>query len=113
MGYRLDSSCDLVLKIHKSWASLTPHSHKLYMTEFSEEYLAAVPRSARPAVDWLGPCSRPPGVVKRPQRSLAFSIANRFCMALLYGRAGRLTALFGVFRPGQAGAAHESGRTSC
>jgi Mg2+ and Co2+ transporter CorA len=27
---------------------------------------------------------------------------NQFCMGLLYGRAGRLTGLFGGFRPGQA-----------
>ena len=30
---------------------------------------------------------------------LAFSTVNRFCMALLYGRAGRLTAKNGGFRP--------------
>ena len=46
-------------------------------------------------------CRRRPGAVKRPQRSLAFSYENQFCMGLLYGRARRLTALFGVFRPGQ------------
>ena len=50
-------------------------------------------------------CPRPPGVVKRPQHSLAFSIESRFSMALLNGRAGRLTALFGGFRPGQVGRA--------
>jgi hypothetical protein len=33
----------------------------------------------------------------------AFSIGNRFCMALLYGRAGRLTAENGGFRPRRAG----------
>jgi hypothetical protein len=48
-------------------------------------------------------CPRPPGAVKRPKRSLAFSYGNPFCMGLLYGRAGRLTALFGGFRPGQWG----------
>jgi hypothetical protein len=31
----------------------------------------------------------------------AFSIVNRFCMARLHGRAGRLTAQNGGFRPGQ------------
>jgi hypothetical protein len=30
-----------------------------------------------------------------------FFYANPFCKGLLYGRAGRLTALFGGFRPGQ------------
>jgi hypothetical protein len=34
---------------------------------------------------------------------LAFPYVNRFCMALLYGRAGRLTAKTGGFRPGQCG----------
>ena len=34
---------------------------------------------------------RPPGAVQRPQRSLAFSNENPFCMGLLYGRTGRLT----------------------
>jgi hypothetical protein len=42
-------------------------------------------------------CPRPPGAVKRPQRSLVFPIEIQFCMALLYGRAGRLTSLLGVF----------------
>jgi hypothetical protein len=32
---------------------------------------------------------------------LAFSYANRFFMVLLYGRAARLTAKNGGFRPGQ------------
>jgi hypothetical protein len=32
---------------------------------------------------------------------LAFYYVNRFCMGLLYGRAGRLTAHFGGLRPGQ------------
>ena len=39
----------------------------------------------------------PPGAVKR----FAFSIVNWVCMALLYRRAGRLTAQNGGFRPGQ------------
>ena len=30
----------------------------------------------------------PPGAATRPSRSLAIPIANQFCMALLYGRAG-------------------------
>jgi hypothetical protein len=47
--------------------------------------------------------ARPPGAVERPWRSLAFSYVNRFSRGLLYGRAGRLTALFGGFRPGQGG----------
>jgi hypothetical protein len=33
---------------------------------------------------------------------LAFFIVNLFCMALLYGRASRLTAKNGGLRPGQA-----------
>ena len=32
---------------------------------------------------------------------MAFPTVNRFCMALLYGRAGRLTAQNGGFRRGQ------------
>ena len=40
----------------------------------------------------------PPGAVKRPS---AFPIANRVCMGLLFGRAGRLTYKNGGFRPGQ------------
>jgi hypothetical protein len=35
--------------------------------------------------------------------SLVFSIVNFFCMALLYGRAGRSTAQNGDFRPRWAG----------
>jgi hypothetical protein len=46
-------------------------------------------------------CPRPPGAVKRPWRSSAFCCENTFCMGLLYGRAGCLTALFGGSRPGQ------------
>ena len=34
-------------------------------------------------------------VAKRPWHSLAFPYESTFCMGLLYGRAGRLTALFG------------------
>jgi hypothetical protein len=33
---------------------------------------------------------------------LAFSYENPFCVGLLYGRAGRLTAENGGFRPGQS-----------
>jgi hypothetical protein len=47
------------------------------------------------------PCPRPPGAVKRPSRSLAFSCENPFCIGLLYGRAGRLTAKNGGFPAGQ------------
>jgi hypothetical protein len=46
-------------------------------------------------------CPRPPGAVKRPQRSSAFFIENLLCTALSYERARRLAALFGGFRPGQ------------
>jgi phosphoenolpyruvate carboxylase len=42
-----------------------------------------------------------PGRFKRPWRSAALPYANRFWTGLLYGRAGRLTVLFGGFRPGQ------------
>jgi hypothetical protein len=45
---------------------------------------------------------RPPGAVKRPWRSLVFSYENSFYMGLLRGRAGRLTAQNGGFRPGQS-----------
>ena len=33
--------------------------------------------------------------------AFAFPIGNRFCVALLYGRAGRVTAQTGGLRPGQ------------
>ena len=46
-----------------------------------------------------------PGAVRRP---LAFPVANRFCVARLCGRAGRLAALFGGFRPGQIAARAKS-----
>ena len=39
--------------------------------------------------------------VRARPRALAFPVVNRFCMALLCGRAGRITANNGVFRPGQ------------
>jgi hypothetical protein len=42
--------------------------------------------------------SGPAGAFKRP---LAFFYVNRFCMGLLHGRAGRLTAENGGFRSGQ------------
>jgi hypothetical protein len=35
------------------------------------------------------------------EATLAFSVGNRFCTALLYGRTGRLTAQNGGVRPGQ------------
>ena len=54
-------------------------------------------------------CPRPPGAVKRPQRSAVFFYENPFCMGLSYGRAGRLTALFGGFRPGQSGRTRSAG----
>ena len=41
----------------------------------------------------------PPGALKLP---LAFFTVNRFCRAVLYGRAGCVTSLFGGFRPGSA-----------
>ena len=47
------------------------------------------------ALDFFSDCPGHPGA------SLAFSIGNLFCMALLYGHALRLTAENGGFRPGQ------------
>ena len=44
------------------------------------------------------------------QAPLAFSYVHRFSMALLYGRAGRLTAKNGGFRPGQYLEAERGGR---
>ena len=44
-----------------------------------------------------GTLSGPSGAVKRPQR---FPYVNRVTMVLLDGRAGRLTAKNGGFRPG-------------
>jgi hypothetical protein len=43
---------------------------------------------------------------------LSFSTVNRFCMALVYGRARRLTAQPGVFRPGQCPRAPSSRSSS-
>ena len=45
---------------------------------------------------------QPSGPAWGLQAVLAFSIVDRFCMALLYGRAGRLTTQNGGFRPGQS-----------
>ena len=47
-------------------------------------------------------CDIEPTVRARPGRltTLAFPRADRFCVARLYGRAGRLTAESGGFRPG-------------
>jgi hypothetical protein len=47
------------------------------------------------STELIGP--GPPGAVKRPQRF--FLTVNRFCMVFLYGRAERLTAQNGGFRP--------------
>jgi hypothetical protein len=54
----------------------------------------------------LRPMARPdPAPAEDPAEGLERSgpaiAAYRFCMALLYGRAGRLTAENGGFRPGQ------------
>ena len=46
-------------------------------------------------------CSTRPSPPGRLSGLPAFPILNRFCMALLYGRARRLTAQNGCFRPGQ------------
>jgi hypothetical protein len=57
--------------------------------------------SSRADAATLGHPPRPrPGAVDAP---LAFSYVNRFCMGLVYGRAGRLTAKNGGFRPRRAG----------
>jgi hypothetical protein len=42
-------------------------------------------------------------------RPFASPTVNQFCVALLYGHAGRLTARNGDFRPGQAGKVDTSG----
>jgi hypothetical protein len=52
----------------------------------------------------MGSPGSPPVVRARPGQlsaltPLAFPTVNRFCTALLYGRAGRLTAPNGGFRP--------------
>jgi hypothetical protein len=49
----------------------------------------------------------PGGAVKR---TLAFPTANRFCMARLYGRAGRLTVQNDGFWPWQGPKAESPGR---
>ena len=76
-------------------------------------YLYSVPLLLR------RPCARPPGRCLLGQRAdrpdlphhlsvgplalpLAFSTANRVCAAVFYGRAGRLAAPNGDFRPGQS-----------
>ena len=43
-----------------------------------------------------------PGPLTPGYAPSAFPAADRFCMAVLYGRAGRLTAGNGGFRPGQS-----------
>ena len=62
---------------------------------FEEEWAAAVAPLPR-----LGPA--PPGGGYTP---VAFPTVNRFCMALLYGRAGCLTSQNGGFRPGSSATA--------
>ena len=52
---------------------------------------------------FFGELSGPPWGVSS---DLGTSIVNRFCMVLLYGRVGRVTAKNGGFRRGQAGARH-------
>jgi hypothetical protein len=50
----------------------------------------------------FGLCPRPPGAVKHPWRHReTFPYVTRFSMVFLYGRARRLTAKNGGFRPGQ------------
>jgi hypothetical protein len=60
----------------------------------------AFPYNFADAEHFLDNCPRPPGAVRRPSHSLAFSIENRFFMALLYACAGHSIAFFGGFRPG-------------
>ena len=43
------------------------------------------------------------GLARGVSAALAFSIVNRFCVAVLYGRARRLTSQNGSFRPRQWG----------
>jgi hypothetical protein len=50
---------------------------------------------------WTHRRSRRPGPRRGGYAALALSIGNLFCMVLLYGRAGRLTAQNGGFWPGQ------------
>ena len=49
-----------------------------------------------------GATVRPARGVEAALASLAFATVNRFRMALLYGRARRLTVKHGGFRPGQS-----------
>jgi hypothetical protein len=84
---------------------------KLYDTAVGDSRQAELPASTLASGDGgvleveaaLHHCPGPPGAVKRPWRSSAFPYENPFRMGLLYGRAGRLTGLFGGFRPGQWG----------
>jgi hypothetical protein len=54
----------------------------------------------------------PSGSARGVYAPSAFSTANRLSMAFLYGRAGRLTALFGGLRPG-AVAPHDISTVQC
>jgi hypothetical protein len=58
----------------------------------------ALPGPPPPGVLQVVEVRGPPGAGTHPSR---FFTVNRFCVARLCGRAGRLTALLGVFWPGQ------------
>jgi hypothetical protein len=79
------------------WADLTPlsleASHALRTHALLHQWLAGLPAAARAAA--LADPVAPRGA----WAPFAFSLVNRFCMGIFYGRAGRLPAKNGGFRP--------------
>jgi hypothetical protein len=74
--------------------------------------LPVVPRKDVALHDEPPVLSAPAGACRRPWRSVAF--VDRVCVARLYGRAGRLAAQNGVFRPRRAdGEVGEIGDWDC
>ena len=78
------------------WACGALNSQKRRVPARAERGLT----SRRPTTSSRSPAPRS-GPARGGEAPLAFPILNRFCLAFLYGRAGRLRAQNGGSRPGQ------------
>ena len=74
--------------------------------EEADPYLAAAREWVRLGATIVGGCGEGPGAPGGSQAPVVFHTANRFCAAHLCGRAGRLAADNGGFRPRAVSPAH-------
>jgi hypothetical protein len=93
----------------RAYAAPAQKRRKAAVEEEKEEadpYLAAAREWVRLGATIVGGCGEGPGAPGGSQVSVAFPTANRFCAARLCGRAGRLAADNGGFRPRAVSPAH-------